>query len=300
MSRFATDWLALREPADAGARAARLAALVAELEHGARVTHCIDLGAGTGAALRYLAPRLGGAQHWQLADADPVALGAARRVLGAWATARGATVTTTREGMTLADAEFDCRVRLVETDVATGLDALDWTDGALVSASALLDLVSADWIERLVAACVAGRNPAWLTLTVDGRIELEPRDALDDRVLAAFGRDQRRDKGFGPALGPDAAAHARAAFAAAGFTVASETSDWVIGADATRPLAAALLESYADLARTLEPPARDSIEAWRRRRAAQLADGALTLRVGHVDLLAVPGRARPDAGRAHA
>lgn len=291
MSRFAADWLALRETADRAARAARLADLACELGRGARVTHVIDLGAGTGAALRYLAPRLGGAQRWQLADADPVALGAAQRELEAWARARGAHVESARDGLALEDAALECRVRLVESDVATGFDALHWPEGALVSASALLDLVSAEWIAQLVDACAAGRSPAWLTLCVDGRIELEPPEPLDERVRAAFDRDQRRDKGFGLALGPDAAAHARAAFAAAGFTVATETSDWVLGRDVDAEHAAALVDDYARIARTLEPEARAAIEAWRRRRADEIAARALTLRVGHLDLLAVPGAA---------
>jgi hypothetical protein len=57
LSGFTTDWLALREPADAVARAG---ALVGPFVSGIAATRrIIDLGAGTGANLRYLAPRRG-------------------------------------------------------------------------------------------------------------------------------------------------------------------------------------------------------------------------------------------------
>ena len=69
--RVSPDWLDLREPADAAARAADL------VEHlrrhlpatGRRVIH--DLGCGTGAMGRWLAPLLPGPQHWVLHDRDP-------------------------------------------------------------------------------------------------------------------------------------------------------------------------------------------------------------------------------------
>ena len=77
--RVSREWLALREPADAGARSREL------VEHlgrhppptGRWVIH--DLGCGTGAMGRWLAPLLSGPQHWVLhdRDADLLALAAA-------------------------------------------------------------------------------------------------------------------------------------------------------------------------------------------------------------------------------
>ena len=62
------DWLTLREPADAAARSAELAARLGR--H--RVIH--DLGGGSGAMGRWLAPRLPGPQHWVVHDRDPALL----------------------------------------------------------------------------------------------------------------------------------------------------------------------------------------------------------------------------------
>ena len=68
--RVSRGWLALREPADAAARARDL---VEQLERrlpatGRRVIH--DLGCGTGAMGRWLAPLLPGPQHWVVHDRD--------------------------------------------------------------------------------------------------------------------------------------------------------------------------------------------------------------------------------------
>lgn len=67
--RFA-HWLALREPADAAARAEDLVDLVRPRLAGAGPLVVHDLGAGTGAMARWLAPRLPGPQHWILHDRD--------------------------------------------------------------------------------------------------------------------------------------------------------------------------------------------------------------------------------------
>ena len=68
--RVSPEWLALREPADAAARSAELAERLARhLPAGGRlVIH--DLGGGSGAMGRWLAPRLPGPQHWVVHDRD--------------------------------------------------------------------------------------------------------------------------------------------------------------------------------------------------------------------------------------
>ena len=74
----------------------------------------------------------------------------------------------------------------------------------LVAMSALLDLVSRRWLERLgrdagvrrlSALCGAELSTAASTLT--------PASRHDAAVIAAVNRHQLTDKGFGPALGPE-------------------------------------------------------------------------------------------------
>ena len=103
--------------------------------------------------------------------------------------------------------------------------------------------------ERLAARPRRGLRPArarWslLALDYDGRRECVPGEAGDAPALAAFNLHQRRDKGFGPALGPRAAEVAAAAFAARGFRVQRAPSDWWLGPEEAA-LQDALLRGWA-------------------------------------------------------
>src|SRR5687768_6820428 len=75
--RVSPEWLLLREPADAAARSAELAARLRRhlAAAGRLVIH--DLGGGSGAMGRWLAPRLPGPQHWVVHDRDADLLGVA-------------------------------------------------------------------------------------------------------------------------------------------------------------------------------------------------------------------------------
>jgi predicted RNA methylase len=68
--RVSREWLSLREPADAAARARDLVVQLGRRppEAGRWVIH--DLGCGTGAMGRWLAPLLPGPHHWVLHDRD--------------------------------------------------------------------------------------------------------------------------------------------------------------------------------------------------------------------------------------
>ena len=73
MSDFSAEWLALREPADAEARAEELlTTLQPSLASSDLVVR--DLGSGTGAMARWLSPRLPSAAKWVLTDRDPALL----------------------------------------------------------------------------------------------------------------------------------------------------------------------------------------------------------------------------------
>ena len=74
MSGFSTDWLTLRECADARARDGSLAASLLASRPAGPTLRVVDLGSGIGANLRYLAPRLGHDQYWLLIDHDSTLL----------------------------------------------------------------------------------------------------------------------------------------------------------------------------------------------------------------------------------
>lgn len=281
MSGFSPEWLALREPADAAARAPTLCDALPRSDD--RPLDVVDLGAGTGANLRWLAPRLGGRQRWRLVDDDPAVLAAVPDALRAWADHGRLACTETPRGLEIAGDTFACEIELVETDVRRGLDRCMPDRGGLVTASALLDLVSNDWLRRLAARCAEAEASILLGLTYDGRIRCEPPEPGDERVRALVNRHQHRDKGFGPALGPDAATRVIDVFAAHGYTLRAETADWRLGREA-RALQRALLAGWRDAAVEVAPDDAPAIDAWLARRLEHVDRGRSRLVVGHIDV----------------
>ena len=285
MSGFAPDWLALREPIDAAARDAALArAFAAALPRPARLA---DLGAGTGANARVLAPLIGGDQHWLLVENDPALCAAQRAALVDWARYLGHPARAEANIVTVAAERGTWRFASLGLDLAGDWRALETAALDAVSCAAFLDLASAGWIERLAAWLAARRLPFHAALTVDGRRVWSPPAPEDAAVAAAFRRDQARDKGLGRGLGGAAAEHAVRCLTAQGFTVSAAASDWRLGAG-ERALLEALVRGEAEAALAAAPEAATGIRTWRERRLAQAAAATLGLTVGHRDLLALP------------
>ncbi|OOC10734.1 class I SAM-dependent methyltransferase [Thioalkalivibrio halophilus] len=273
---FDREWLGLREPVDHAARPASLADALAEWVVRVRGANeaplrVLDLGAGSGSNLRWLAPRLPDPQLWTLVDHDASLLDAARR-----------------------DAGGERVEHLRVEDFAAAPPALPGAAPAplLVTGAALLDLVSARWLDALVAACAARGAAVLFALSYDGRIEWSQPDPEDAALLAAVNRHQGTDKGFGPALGPGAAMHLERALERHGYRVEAAASPWEL--DAARPaLVRALIDGWAEAAAAMEPTRAGDFRAWAgRRRAAVIGDGC-RLRVGHRDVLGLP----PAPGR---
>jgi hypothetical protein len=305
---FSAEWLAAREPHDAAARAVELVGLLRTPElmtrpgaetrdAGARAI--VDLGAGSGANLRWLSPRLGGAQTWLLVDHDPALLAAAETAIHDWALRTGADAHAESpargpgggqwlDDVVVTGADFVCRVQRTRADLAD-LERIELPARALVTSSALLDLVSADWLRTLVRRCHAAAADVYFSLTYDGRTVCTPADEADAEVLELFNRHQGGDKGFGPALGPTAGLRAVDSFVARGYRVASRTSDWRIGPDAAS-FQRELLAGWLGAAIEIAPERRATIEEWHRRRLAHVDAGASTLVVGHMDVIGICAR----------
>ena len=263
MSGFSAQWLALREPYDLRARNAAVADAVAAHFADKAAVAVVDLACGTGSSLRAIGPHLPPRQSWRLTDND---LGLLAR-----------TVDLAEPPNRLVQAQAIDLARDLELALDGPLD--------LVTSSALLDLVSADWLERLVVEAAARRLPVYAALTYDGRALLDPADGFDSEMLAAVNRHQRGDKGFGPALGPEAAEDAIARFGAVGYAAVSGTSDWVFGPQ-DRAIQQEILSGWAGAARELGDVPLERIAAWLTRRLELVAEGHGRLTVGHVDLFA--------------
>jgi hypothetical protein len=157
----------------------------------------------------------------------------------------------------------------------------------LVTTSALLDLVSEAWLERLTVEIAARRITFYAALSYDGRIEFAPSDPLDEAIVTAINAHQRTDKGFGPALGPAAAAFAIARFKALGYSVAHGQSDWIIGPE-DREVQNELFGGWAGAVREIGELTIADTATWLTRRGDAVAAGRSSLRVGHVDIFAAP------------
>ncbi|MEA2948210.1 MAG: hypothetical protein QOI40_3540, partial [Alphaproteobacteria bacterium] len=162
----------------------------------------------------------------------------------------------------------------------------------LIATSALLDLVSETWLDRLAVEIAARSIPLYAALSYDGRIGFTPPDPLDAAIVAAVNAHQRTDKGFGPALGPAAAAFAIARFEALGYSVVHGASDWVMGPD-DRDMQTQILTGWASAAHDIGGAlSRADTTAWLTRRRATVAAGCSSLFVGHVDFFATPSATR--------
>jgi SAM-dependent methyltransferase len=302
---FSADWLSLREPFDASAResAAQRLQLPSRLAEAFKDEpapwRVMDLGCGTGANLRWLAPRLGRPQQWLVGDHDLA-------LLQAWPSRferAGAPLRSHASDVThVAHWQLPgASVQIVrrQLDLARQLQELPWQSVQLVTASALIDLVSEDWLLHLVDLASAAGAAVLMTLSVDGRHRWWPADPHDGAVNRTFAAHQRRDKGFGPALGARAVPVLEAALRRAGYQVFKAHSDWQLstnGHAGAKALYRAMVEGMGQAAQEQDPTAAKRTMAWQQRRLAGADNARLT--VGHLDLLALPHKpSRSTAGR---
>lgn len=248
MSGFSADWLALRAPAD---DAARDAGLINQLVSWAAGHHLniTDLGGGSGAAHRALSNALL-ASSWRILDDDPALLAL------------------------IPDGAIG-----VETNLAASLDDAFAPKPNLLTAFAFIDLVSEDWLKRLADRLAETKAAIYAPLTYHGIEVWRPTPPHEAQALAAFNADMTRDKGFGPALGADAAPTLAQLLKQRGYRVETALSPWRL---TPGPLLSTLAKgSTAAVASNMAPP------DWRKWRSGRLA--AETAEIGHIDLLALPG-----------
>lgn len=262
MTDFSIAWLDLREPADLSARDKPLARRALQwLEQYNQITNpiLVDLGSGTGSSLRALEAQGAHNLVWRLVDRDGGLLNEALR--------------------------RHSKNRLIEDYRAdlTLIHELPLGGANLVTASALFDLASREFVDALVTRLSGQATALYAALNYDGTTEWEPAHPLDAQVLAAFNQDQHRDKGFGPALGAEAAVYLASALQRAGYSVSLAKSPWQLGA-ADAALVAELIRGIA--AAVAEKIEGAELNAWQDFRLDHAASGRCS--VGHLDLLALP------------
>lgn len=261
MSGFDTGWLALREPADKAARNELLLAELASYLEGLEAPTIMDIGCGTGSTYRSLSGRFPANAYWQLVDYDQLLLAEAERLIGS------AAVSYHRKDL-------------------TDLSSLPLEGVSLMTASAFFDLCSGAFCEDLAENLSTKRIGLYAALNYDGRISWSDPHELDGEIVGAFNRHQRGDKGFGAALGPQAAAHLEGAFSCLGYQTKTADSTWHLD-QSHAALQEAFLQGMASPVAEVSDLSRGQISAWLDFRLAKLHAGG-RLDVGHIDLLALP------------
>jgi hypothetical protein len=261
-------WLATRVAADTAARAATvgtlLPALINYLHHTGDpgdVIEIIDLGAGTGANQRWLAPRLPFRQRWIHLDHDP-------------AISRSVPLL---DETVIIDDNVDALERLLAH--ASG-------DRRFVTCSALLDVLTTAELAAVCHALLDNQVPALFSLTVTGALSVVPADPHDQPLLDAFNDHQRRAGG----AGPDATSLVVDELVAGGFEVRIQETPWRLTAHEGQAFVARLLEERLAAATAQDPAMAAIAAAWLELRRAQLARGVLQIDLGHCDILALPRR----------
>lgn len=258
MSGFSADWLALREPVDWRSRSALVTEVVANRLPRARTVWAVDLAAGTGSNTRFLARALPGSWDWLLLDREASLLERAAH--------NGGLIDTRVVDLSRVD-------QLGE--LVSGRD--------LVTASALLDLVSEDWLRAICSLCVRQQSTVLFALSYDGRMTCFPEEPEDELVRSLVNRHQRTEKGFGLALGPDASARAADILDGLGYEVVRDGSDWVLDRESNE-LQGQLIEGWAAAATAIAPAETELIDGWRRRRFDHIRADRSQVTVGHEDL----------------
>jgi hypothetical protein len=259
VSGFSAEWLALREPADWRSRSPRVTETVARALSGGRVLRAVDLGAGTGSNARFLSQALAASAEWLLVDGDEQLLWRAQGQMG-----------------------LEAEVRVANLSRFSVLREVTLSRN-FVTASALLDLVSEPWLEALCALCSMERAAVLFALSYDGRISCSPEEPEDELVRRLVNLHQQTDKGFGPALGPEASAHAAMTLERLGYEVVRDRSDWMLD-PASNDLQRQLIDGWAEAAAALAPSEAAVIASWRRRRLDHVANHRSRVVVGHEDL----------------
>lgn len=253
---FSADWLTLREPVDVAARNRNLLSQAARVA-GKNAT-IVDLGSGTGSTARAFEGPLPATWTWRFVDSDTELLKIAQ---------------ARHPG-----SDF---VRMNLRDI----DDLPLDGVSLVTASALLDLMPEDWINRLAKRLKAAAIPFYAALNYNGQMHWSPHLDADAAITTAFNLHQQTDKGIGPAMGPNSGQLATQILIDHGFDVTTSDSPWLIGPDH--------IELHQQLIAGIGAAAHDVNQQlasdWVRDRNESIAHSKAT--IGHTDFLAMPRRA---------
>ena len=286
MDNALADWLRLREPADATARSSNLIDIIADELVGTDPVHVLDLATGTGANLRYLTAHLPAHQRWLVVDRNSALLAHIPVLTSEWGAARQYDVHSDPAGCIIRGKQLECHVETRRLDLKNLSNSDIFVGRHLVTASALLDLVSEKWLAELADRCRAIGAAVLFAITYTGQSVCSPMEPEDGMICNLLNRHQKTDKGLGgPATGPDAAQCAARCFAAVGYRVRTAPSNWRLG-PSEQELQRQLIAGWAEVASHVAPGDVPRIEHWRDRRFSHIDASRSRVVVSHLDLAA--------------
>jgi len=272
-ANFDSHWLELREPVDHRSRSKELVLLLANYWMKQKGRRILDLGSGMGSNLRYLSPYLGNkSQHWTLLDHDSSLLEMIEKPI--------------QKHLTISPFLGDLR--------EDGLQLI--RDHDLVTGSALLDLTSRGWLDKLTEKCAKQSCPVYFSLSYTGEVSWHSTtnkegdvESLEhhSRICNIFNRHQLRDKGTGPALGPSAVSRLNQLFKSKGYVTKCYSSPWVLDYE-DRELKKLLIQGWMHSALEECPEESEMINSWAHSSLRLACSSNSILRVSHLDFLALP------------
>ena len=284
---FSEIWLSLREPVDHAARDISLTSQLASWACQKQNLRVVELGAGTGSNLRYLLPTLGHHQHWTVFDKDPELIGKLPDLLEPWAVENDCELRLVNADLKLQHARYSATINCKITDLARNLETIAADGMDLITASALLDLTSSQWLDKLAGLISDHQSACLFALNYDGLVHWQPELEADEAVTELLNQHQLSEKGFGKALGPAAGNYLAQRLQHLGRQTAVCASPWRI--DSTlKGLQLAIVEGWAKAATEQAGGNTAITRIWEEARVNAINKGQSTLRVGHNDVLSLP------------
>lgn len=242
----------------------------------------MDLGAGSGSLFRWLAPIIGGPQQWLWLDDDPTLLAHGLHYTRVWARRLDYRVMPAPDGLVVVTPRGDWCIRTRVHDLHRPPASLPLADADAVACSALLDLFPAGWLAALLGAIA--HRPFYAAMSVTAHDRIRPGHRDDALVWRGYVHALRTGPAEPQRLGSAAPPALRALSREHGLHCAAAASDWII-----HPRHQAMLQRMIGFvtggARLALPQHAHRIGRWERRRRREAAEGRLSLRIRHQDLL---------------
>lgn len=288
-THFATDWLHERYRFDVAARNPEVEAACLQYFAQQDAINIIDIGAGTGANVVYLAEKLPQSQQWALVELNPTLLKYARARLTTWAIAKGYSVTETGNSLRLKRESKHIALHFIKGSFLELPKLLQLKDYHLVTASAVFDLLSKEMLQTLVQTFHKNRLAFLTTLNYESMSYL-PTDAADEYWIDLYEAHMQRQQAFGQALGPNCGTYLETCFA----TLSNEQllrapSRWQIEPTDTamhRHILQFLEKSLMEMTSMGHPD--KGLTPWLRQKNQWLQSQQLRLTVAHSDLFTAP------------